>query len=270
MGSGSSPRFGIEYPLETDGPNVNGDLQTAVDDIDGLLFSLSIISESANYQAALGQLVKMTGANTVTSPAAGANVMWGAYNAGLGTVVTVVPVSGLLNLPENYGTASVTLPNQGDFAVFVCDGTNHNLIAGSAVVLGTTGAPGTTIESYITENVVLSDSASTAVTSVTLSAGTWLIAASVDIEASSGGNYSIWIGPNSASTTGAYKGDARFLSAAGGADADLQLVKSVTLATTTTVYLNVGGSVGAGSTALATSVSLSLPNVTGITAVRTK
>ncbi len=50
--------------------------------------------------------------------------------------MTVVPASGVLNLPGNYGTASLSLPGQGDFAIFVCDGTNHNLIAGSVAVLG--------------------------------------------------------------------------------------------------------------------------------------
>lgn len=140
MGSGATSRFGIEYPLATDAFNPNGDLQAAMGDIDGLMFSLSVVNKSANYAATIGQLVKMTGAHTVTSPAAGANVMWGAYNAGTGTV-TLAPASGVLNLPGNYGTASVTLPNQGDFAVFVCDGTDHNLIAGSAPPLAMSTVP---------------------------------------------------------------------------------------------------------------------------------
>ena len=136
MGSGATSRFGIEYPESTDTVNVNGDIQTAVTDIDTLLFSLSIVAKSASYAATIGQLVQMTGAHTVTSPAAGSNAMWGAMNASSGAAVTVVPASGVLNLPGDYGTASLSLPKQGDFAIFVCDGTNHNLIAGSADIMG--------------------------------------------------------------------------------------------------------------------------------------
>ncbi len=81
MGSGATSRFGIEYPIGTDTPNIPGDMQALANDVDALLFSLSIVNKSANYAATIGQLVKMTGAYTVTSPAAGANVMWGVANA---------------------------------------------------------------------------------------------------------------------------------------------------------------------------------------------
>ena len=37
MGSGSTPKYGIEYPVADDPTNVPGDMQTAMDDIDNLL-----------------------------------------------------------------------------------------------------------------------------------------------------------------------------------------------------------------------------------------
>ena len=40
MGSGSTPRFSIEYPVATDATNVPGDMQTAMDDIDALLITV--------------------------------------------------------------------------------------------------------------------------------------------------------------------------------------------------------------------------------------
>jgi hypothetical protein len=135
MGSGATSRYALEYPIETDSVNIPSDMETLANDLDALLFSLSIVGKSANYQATIGQLVQMSGAHTVSSPAAGANVMWGAQNAGSGTAVTVATTTGLLNLPGNYGAASISLPHQGDWAIFVCDGTNHNLIAGSPSIM---------------------------------------------------------------------------------------------------------------------------------------
>jgi hypothetical protein len=135
MGSGATSRFALEYPIGTDSVNIPSDMETLANGLDALLFSLSIVAKSANYQAMIGQLVQMSGAHTVSSPAAGANVMWGALNAGSGTAVGVAATTGLLNLPGNYGAASISLPLQGDWAIFVCDGTNHNLIASSPSVM---------------------------------------------------------------------------------------------------------------------------------------
>jgi hypothetical protein len=135
MGSGATSRFALEYPIGTDTVNIPSDMETLANDLDGLLFSLSIVGKSANYQATIGQLVQMNGAYTVSSPAAGANVMWGALNAGSGTAVGVAATTGLLNLPGNYGAASISLSHQGDWCIFVCDGTNHNLIAGSPSIM---------------------------------------------------------------------------------------------------------------------------------------
>jgi hypothetical protein len=135
MGSGATSRYALEYPIGTDPVNIPSDIETLANDLDGLLFSLRPVAKSANYQATIGQLVQMSGANTVSSPAAGSNVMWGAQNVSSGTAVTVAAATGLLNLPGNYGAGSISLPHQGDWAIFVCDGTNHNLISGSPSIM---------------------------------------------------------------------------------------------------------------------------------------
>ena len=43
--------------------------------------------------------------------------------------------TGTLNLPGSYGAASISLPNHGDWAIFICDGTNHDLISGSPAIM---------------------------------------------------------------------------------------------------------------------------------------
>ena len=40
MGSGSTPKYAIEYPVAADATNVPGDMQTAMDDIDNLLVTV--------------------------------------------------------------------------------------------------------------------------------------------------------------------------------------------------------------------------------------
>ena len=40
MGAGSTPKYGIEYPIATDSTNIPGDMQTAMDDIDNLIVAI--------------------------------------------------------------------------------------------------------------------------------------------------------------------------------------------------------------------------------------
>jgi hypothetical protein len=126
----------------------------------------------------------------------------------------------------------------------------------------TSGAPGTTVESYITAAVPLTANTPTAITSVTLGAGTWLISAQIQLSGY-GSNNTLWIGPNGASTTGAYQGKSSV-------DGTMSLQKSVTLTATTTVYLNFQSS-SAFSVEPNTTVfsGLNTPNSSGITAVQT-
>ncbi len=135
MGSGATARYALEYPIGTDSVNIPSDMEALANGLDALLFSLSIVGKSANYQAKIGQLVQMSGAHIVSSPTAGANVMWGAQNVSSGSAVTVTATTGTLNLPGSYGAASISLPNHGDWAIFICDGTNHDLISGSPTIM---------------------------------------------------------------------------------------------------------------------------------------
>ena len=136
---------------------------------------------------------------------------------------------------------------------------------------GGSGAPGTTVESYATADVTLTSSTSENIASVSLVAGTWLVAgrALCSATAASLTYADIWLGPTSASSTGSYAAGSCELGDIAGA-AELQvvtLVKSVILAATTTVYL--GGLSPGSVTVKHASFGLSLADCSGITAVRT-
>ncbi len=131
-------------------------------------------------------------------------------------------------------------------------------------------APGNSVESYIGADVALAATTNVAVTSVVLGAGTWLVTARcVNTTAESTPTaFEAWIGPNSASITGAYAAafTAAGTLAGGNIDPYLVIVKTVVLAVSTTVYLNAQQSAGTG--AIKAASSLGNPNVSGITAVR--
>lgn len=128
------------------------------------------------------------------------------------------------------------------------------------------------VESYITANVSLSASTPTNITSVSLTAGTWLITARAllsNSSATASANFDIWIGPTAGSLTGAYAGQGGVLgdTVAGGTSvASVTLVKIVVLASTTTVNLitemNQAGTVLYGGSAV------TIGNESGITAVK--
>jgi len=128
----------------------------------------------------------------------------------------------------------------------------------------------TSVESYIGADVSLTASTIVNIMSVSLATGTWLIQARVygygtNVTA---GSLEAWIGPTSASTTGAYASGGMFIgSAASGVQAgEVAITKVVTLAVTTTVYLI--GKCNQAITAKATTDLYALPNCTGITAVK--
>ena len=132
------------------------------------------------------------------------------------------------------------------------------------------GAPGTTVQSYITSNVTVAKNTNTNITSISLTAGTWLINAQAEANAASSLGYStwLWIGPTSASTTSAYS---LGVTAIGSNDTygSIWVNYSITLATTTTVYLNCRNDATGGVTIVANDVFTNIPNVSGLTAVRT-
>ena len=131
-------------------------------------------------------------------------------------------------------------------------------------------APGTSVESYITANVGLVAATGTEITSVALSAGTWLVTgrACLNVLGALVTAGELWIGPDSALATGVYAGSYGGAGVVAGGDEDLYIsvTKVVTLAADTTVYLNADAQ-GA-MTVLAADTFLSLAAVTGITAVR--
>lgn len=140
---------------------------------------------------------------------------------------------------------------------------------GSAWVpaMPTAGAPGTTVESYITANILGSPSG--AIASVTLQAGTWLVIGRASIEITSPGsgtpNTDLYLGPNSNSVSAAYACATLYNS--GAIPYDATVVKSIVLTAQTVVYLNFTSNLTCN--IYATGQASGVPNASGITAVRT-
>ena len=171
--------------------------------------------------------------------------------------------SGTVTGPDAYGASAVV----GTAATFSRGDHDHGLPAAPAVSLGSA-------ESYISSNVTFTNS-STAydITSVSLAEGTWLVTARAflhDTNVALGG-VDLWIGPNSASVTGAYASTTETVGdiAGGLADASVSIVKVVTLASPTTVYFSGLASVGSSAVVVYhQSLFESIGNVSGITAVQ--
>ena len=127
-----------------------------------------------------------------------------------------------------------------------------------------------TVSSYITSNVTLTATTAINITSLTLPPGTWLIVGSVvsHLTTATLGHVDFWLGPNSASATGAYvAATASMGDVAGGTEeSDATLVAVVTFTSSTTVYLE--GYASEASTAEHLSTEQSIPNVTGILAIQ--
>ena len=128
-----------------------------------------------------------------------------------------------------------------------------------------TGAPGTTVQSYITADVTGSGGPNN-ITSVSLAAGTWLVTARAFVDLTAAGNSDLILGPTSASLTGAYA--AMSISDTSGAAAvPVSLTESITVASTTTVYLMIDSV--SNYTVRASSKAAGIGNQSGITAVQT-
>lgn len=224
---------------------------------------LTPVSKSANYTLNAFEFSQATGTNTQTVPVT-AGVVTAVQNAGSGTI-TVAPASGYINNSGNWNASSITLTTQGQTVLLEGDGTNVNVIGTAG------GAPGTTVESYISSAVTLSSTAYTNITSVSLEAGTWFITgrALIGYTAASSNYVDLFLGPTSASKTSAYaSASAQIDDAAGGQQfSSMTVIKSETFASTTTVYLE-GYSQGT-ATAEYNSQYAGIGNITGITAVRT-
>ena len=126
------------------------------------------------------------------------------------------------------------------------------------------------VQAYLAADVALTAAANAELVSVDLAAGTWLVNAYVLVQGPNGATASAdaWIGPTSASVTGAYASASTVIgNAAGGAFwAEMSFSSVLVLTATTTVYLN---AFAAGSAEVyATSKQLTIPNSTGITALK--
>ena len=136
----------------------------------------------------------------------------------------------------------------------------------------------TSDSSFITSAVTLAQTTATNLTSLSLAAGTWLINWQLVFEASGGSagadiECDGWIGPNSASSTGAYSSSGFYQQVGVNAPYDQCVAGSaiVTLTTTTTVYLQALGyasSAGATVTIDNGSPYEGAPNASGMTAVK--
>ena len=106
-------------------------------------------------------------------------------------------------------------------------------------------------------------------TSIGITAGTWLVTAQFAASCSTNGSLQVALGPNSASFTGAYFGWYQNLTSTGPIYQG-SLTRIITLASSTTLYLNAGfyAAGGGAGTMLATVGPGTFPNVTGITCTR--
>ena len=135
-----------------------------------------------------------------------------------------------------------------------------------------TYAPGAVVSSFISSTVSPAANTPTNITSVSLVAGTWLIVGVVNAVDSSGSaaTTDTWLGPTTASATSAYTA----CSSGAGPVAGVQIrdispmACSVVLAGTTTVYMGIQTQTST-LVVQAASALLSVPNTTGIIAVRT-
>ena len=126
------------------------------------------------------------------------------------------------------------------------------------------------VQAYLAADVALTSAANAELVSVDLAAGTWLVNAYVLVVGPNGTTVSAdaWIGPTSASVTGAYASASAVLNDTGSTLfwAEMSFSSVLVLTATTTVYLN---AFAAGTAEVyALSKQLSIPNSTGITAVK--
>lgn len=149
--------------------------------------------------------------------------------------------------------------------------TTTSIASGNIIDKTTLTIAGNVVTSYITSNVSVGATTYVNLTSVTLGAGTWLLTARALLGKTSTTDYvcDIFLGPTSASKTSAYCGaTAVFGESAEGVEyGTTTLTYVVTLSASTTIYLEAYSS-GALTDAYYETIEESIPNATGITAVR--
>jgi len=189
-------------------------------------------------------------------------------NSGLYLPLTGGTMSGAIAMGSRNITGLTNGSASSDAAAFgqIPVPANGYGISGNTGLTPTPAVALSCLENYITEDVDL-PGPPTDVTSLSLPAGTWVIFARAHVEDPSGAaSYmACWIGPNSADPTDAY-GGAQFDSGNPIYTQSFSFFKKVVLATTTTVYMTT--QTGQDMTAYANDQINSIPNQTGITALR--
>ena len=204
------------------------------------------VATDAFVQAAITASGSPTAATTVTGPDAfGAAAVVGTgttyaradHNHGLPAAPASVSPATTVTGPDAYGAAAVV----GTGTLYARNDHDHGLPAAPAVSL-------TYQQSYITANVAVS-SAWTAVTSITLVAGTYEVFGQITIQATASSAspiYFLSIGPNSASGTGSLIGGAGFYDGITGfPEVTITGSKVLVISSTTTLYLNAYAGVAA-------------------------
>jgi hypothetical protein len=162
--------------------------------------------------------------------------------------------------------ATFSIP-AGGFASYE-DGQGWQVYTASGIQVALAGL--TVASTYISSTVPVSATTPTNVTSLALSAGTWLILASgyAKLTTATLGHQDWWLGPTTASKTGAYVACSESMGdiAGGTEDGSATLVTVQVFASTTTVYLETYASEA--TTVQSASVEETIANVTGILAIK--
>jgi hypothetical protein len=178
-------------------------------------------------------------------------------------------VSGNLTIASGL-TVSGNITTKGSINI------NGNTISGgvtpSGYVLTATSSSGSrftapvtsnTVSAFISTNGTAPNSSWGNITSVSLTAGTWLVSAQALVSVVS----DFALSPTSASNTGAYVSTSTYSAGGSPTYANAYMTKVITIATTTTVYLVVYGK-SSGTVYYQSQTGSATPNATGITAVR--
>ena len=202
-------------------------------------------------------------AQTLTNKKISGGIFLGSTVAsGTLTVVSGATFSGATTINNTLTISGITITGGTTTSGYVLTATSTSGASFAAPITGTYS------EGYITTNATLANGGATNINSLALAAGTWLITARATFGLSSGSaSCDFAISPTSASFTSAYAGVSCAVTAAQPAPSFISFTKTVVLASSTTVYFVAQPSTGTG-TAYAVTITKSVPNATGLTAVR--
>ena len=233
--------------------------------ISGLLVTPGTPPAAANYEVlAQGQLASSAG--SIYNPGASNYALISSihlYNNNTSVETVTLSVEGTAAANK---IVSLQIP-AGGFATYE-DGAGWQVYTASGLLV--TGSSITYVSTYIGSTVAIGATTIVNVTSLSLGIGNWLIFGSClsKLTTATLGHADFWLGPNSASKTGAYcAATCSMGDVAGGTEEDTaNLVTAQTLTSTTTVYL--AGYASEATTAEPTSTEQTIGNVTGILAVK--